>query len=327
MNTRFLDGLLARYEPVIDTDIDIDAFDRLKQRYAQYRSTRVLDLAATAAALSLNEIETADPLVLQAIQDTNPHFDPSQLSSLSDAQLMGILASAKGKYFEYLLADSLNNGEQVGDLLLPPGYQAVVADNLSQPGWDLQILAPDGQISQYLQAKATDSASYVVEALERYPDTQILATSEVASHLGPDQMVLDTGISDADLEQLTTAGLGASGDGFMDHFWDQFNPLLPLLLIAATQGYQVIMAKQSVAEAAEVAATRVARGVTAMAVGTLIKLATESLALGIAGALAVGIFFDELQNIDDLVALVRKNSARMAKRRAFYQQQLRQGLA
>ncbi|WPL18970.1 hypothetical protein Thiowin_04072 [Thiorhodovibrio winogradskyi] len=325
MNADYLDPLLARYEPLIDTNID--AVKRLRERYAQYRSSRLLDLAAAAAALSLNDIASADPLVLRAIQDTNPHFDASQLSSLSDAQLMGILSSAKGKYFEYLLADSLNKGEQVGDLLLPPGYQAVVAEHLSQPGWDLQILAPDGQISQYLQAKATDSASYVLDALETYPDIQILATSEVASHFGPDQMVLDTGISDADLEQLTRDGLEVTGDSLLDNFWHQFNPLLPLLLIAATQGYQVIMAKQTIADAAEVAAARAARAGTALAVGALIKVFTDSIALGIVGAFAIGLFFDELQSIDDLVAFVRKNNRRMARRAAFYRQQLGLGIA
>jgi hypothetical protein len=37
----------------------------------------------------------------------------------------------------------------------------------------------DGSVAQELQLKATQSLSYVKEALERYPDIQVLATDDV----------------------------------------------------------------------------------------------------------------------------------------------------
>ena len=51
----------------------------------------------------------------------------------------------------------------------------------SQPGWDIQILNADGTVDQVLQAKATESVSYVKEALEKYPDIEIVTTEEVAT--------------------------------------------------------------------------------------------------------------------------------------------------
>ena len=41
------------------------------------------------------------------------------------------------------------------DRSLPDGYNAVLADSLNQPGWDMQIVGPDGATADYLQLKAT----------------------------------------------------------------------------------------------------------------------------------------------------------------------------
>jgi hypothetical protein len=325
LNVNYLDELLERYEPL--SDPSIGALEKTRQRYAANRSNRLLDLAAVAAAMSIDGSSPPDPLVLQAIQDTNPNFDPSQLSGLTDTELMGVVSSAKGKYFEYLLAERLNQGEEVGGVLLPPGYEAVVAENMSQPGWDLQIVGPDGQASEFLQAKATDSAQYVSEALERYPDIQILATSEVASKLDESQMVLDASISNADLVVVTEGALESSGAGVLGQFWEQFNPLVPLMVVAVTQGYQIVVKKQSVSDAAHVAASRVARGATAMTVGTLVELGTDSFGWGIAAAIASGLLFDEVESVGELTAVVRESNQKLARRSAYYEQKPALGFA
>ena len=91
----------------------------------------------------------------------------------------GFLSAWKGKYFEVLVRDELNAGEWVGDIHLEPGQTALLAESAIQPGWDLQIINSDGSVAQELQLKATESLSYVKEALERYPDIGVLTTDEV----------------------------------------------------------------------------------------------------------------------------------------------------
>lgn len=84
----------------------------------------------------------------------------------SDEHLQGFLSGIKGKLFELRYEEFLNDGN------LPDGYHAELANSATQPGWDLSIHGPDGHIAELLQLKATDSVSYVHQALERYPDIQ-----------------------------------------------------------------------------------------------------------------------------------------------------------
>ena len=179
-----LDRLQHRYAPdslngpISSIQHFINAFRRNRTR----RNLTVLDIAAAASspALFAKGVEDLDPRLQQAILDTNPSITQTRLFELDGNELQGAINAAKGKYFEYLVVDRLNTGEQVGDVILPTGYKAELAQSMTQPGWDLQIIGPDGGIAEYLQLKATDSVSYIKETLERYPDFQILATSEVA---------------------------------------------------------------------------------------------------------------------------------------------------
>jgi hypothetical protein len=91
--------------------------------------------------------------------------------------LAGFLNPVKGKLFEMKYADWLNDGN------LPEGYHASLAHLSNQPGWDLSITGPDGHVAELLQLKATDSVAYVNQAIERYPDIQVITTDEVYSKL------------------------------------------------------------------------------------------------------------------------------------------------
>ena len=157
-----------------------DAF----QRYLKANRESLFDLSLAAASTEVfldRGIDNIDPRLVDAIRVTNPSLSDEHLFGLSGEELQGAVNTAKGKYFEYLVADRLNAGEQVGPVLLPDGYHAVLADSLNQPGWDMRIVGPDGATADYLQLKATDSAGYIQEALHRYPDIEILATHEVAT--------------------------------------------------------------------------------------------------------------------------------------------------
>lgn len=288
----------------------------LLKKYRAYRSTTLLDCAAAASGLTVDQVtaQHADPLVSKAIAATNPTFDPN--ATYSDEELLGITNTAKGKYFEYLVAEKLNSGQSVGDVVLPDNYHVQLADSMVQPGWDMKILDPDGQESAYLQLKATDSASYIHHALERYPDIKIMATSEVATSMDGDHMILNTGISENDLLHSVQVGVG-DGSGFLTHFWDAFHPIVPLLLIAGMNGYQVLVGKRSVRDSVEIAQARAHRAVVAAGTGALVK-ALGGGWLSIPAALLAGYWVTEGQHIDELIAALRKQTHKLSLMIEYY---------
>jgi hypothetical protein len=318
MKSDYLKGLKSRYKPYASRSSD--RMGDLLARYQQYKNTRVIDLAAVATGLALQPNSSAemDPVALKALKDTNPNFDPGQVGSYSDQEWMGIVNSAKGKYFEYLVVDELNAGGTVGELTLPDGYSAKPATSMTQPGWDMQILDEHGRSAELLQLKATESVGYIHDTLQKYPDISILTTGEVAHNIGPNAMVLDSKMSEADLERAINATAEGMDHGYLDEFWSAFNPLLPLLVIAATQGYQVTMKKQNVRAAMEVAQARAARGLVASGVGAAAKVLSGSWIVSALSAITAGMFFDRSQNIDELVAALRSRNRLLVARSAHY---------
>lgn len=316
------EALRKRYGKLKSTAID--PMGDLLKRYQQYNNTRALDLAAIALALGTQPqgIDTLDPLAVKALQDTNPNFDPTEVGSYSDEQWMGIVNSAKGKYFEYLVMDELNTGGTVGELTLPDGYTAHLATSMTQPGWDLRIIDSQGHVADLLQLKATESVGYLRDTLERYPDIQILTTEEAASGLSSSQMVLNSEMSEGDLEQAVNAAAMQTDAGFLDEFWNTFNPLMPLLLVVATQGYQVVVNKQQVAGAMEVAKARAARSLLAGGVGAVLKTVSGSWLVSALGAITAGMFFDRSQNIDELVNALRGRNRLLRSRVRHYETML-----
>ena len=91
---------------------------------------------------------------------------------------------------------------------------------MTQPGWDGVVLNASGEVVESIQLKATESADYLRETLARYPDIQIVATSEAAERAtGPlNGLVLDSGIDDQTLERLVHNAFSAetTADNFLD---------------------------------------------------------------------------------------------------------------
>lgn len=182
-----------------------------------------------------------NPEIVSAYEAANP-VQASEMTftdavrSYNDSQLPAFISRVKGKLFEMQYVDYLNNG------VLPAGYTAELAGSATQPGWDIAVRGPDGDIAEVIQAKATDSVAYVREALEKYPDIDVVTTEEVYSGLvmnGTD-MVTDSGVTDAALTEQVTGAVD-SADISMD--WTP--PLISLALIAFTtyskkdmEGYQ-----------------------------------------------------------------------------------------
>ncbi|MDG1301470.1 MAG: hypothetical protein P8R37_07760 [Opitutae bacterium] len=123
-----------------------------------------------------------------------------QLRSFNGDELTGFLAGIKGKLFEQQYVEYLN------DENLPDGYTAQIAEAANQPGWDIAIEGPNQELIEVIQAKATDSVGYVVAALEKNPQIDVVTTDEVYSQLvmsgASESMVTNSGITNASLEEV-----------------------------------------------------------------------------------------------------------------------------
>lgn len=289
-------------------------------RYMKANRESLFDLAVTVASAELlhdQDIVDLDPRLLEAIRVTNPSLSDFRLFGMSEDEFQGAINSAKGKYFEYLVADSLNAGDQVGPVMLPEGYQAVLADSLTQPGWDLRIIGPDGATADYLQLKATDSAGYIKEALQRYPDIKIMATHEVANS----GLVLDSGITENDLHEHVSSAIDTMDDSVADRFLDYFSPLFPLVAIATWEGYKVSIGQKSLDQFKLAMARRGQRIVAAKLAGAAVYAVGGGL-LAVPAAFAGGLLFDRYWNQEAILSSYRADTGRMLSMRLAQQSRL-----
>lgn len=293
-----------------------DAF----QRYLKANRVSLFDLTLTAASaevLAGQDIADLDPRLVEAIRITNPSLTDRHFLGLSGEELQGAINTAKGKYFEYLVADRLNAGEQVGPVLLPDGYHAVLANSLNQPGWDMQIVGPDGAAADYLQLKATDSAGYIQDALHRYPDIEILATHEVA-HSG---LALDSGITESALQDQVSSAIDVMDDSLAERFLDYFSPLFPLVAIATWEGYKVSVGQQSLDKFKLAIAHRSQRIVAAnLAAAAVYALGGGVLA--VPAAFAGGLLSDRYWNHEAILTSFRTDTNRLLSMRLAQQSRL-----
>lgn len=298
-----------------------DAF----QRYLKANRESLFDLtlaAASAEVLLDQDISDLDPRLVEAIRVTNPSLADTKFFELGGEELQGAINTAKGKYFEYLVADRLNAGEQVGPVLLPDGHRAVLADSLNQPGWDMRIVGPDGATADYLQLKATDSAGYIQEALHRYPDIEILATHEVARS----GLVLDSGITESDLHDQVSSAVDVMDYSVTERFLDYFSPLFPLVAIATWEGYKVSVGKQSLDKFKLAIARRGQRIVAAKLAGAAVYAVGGGL-MAIPAAFAGGLLFDRYWNQGAILTSYRADTNRLLSLRLAQQSRLLSGEA
>lgn len=119
-----------------------------------------------------------------------------KVRTLDADALTGFISGVKGKLFEQQYVEYLNDGN------LPDGYEAVLAESATQAGWDIAIEGENGEIASVLQAKATDSVSYVQDAIDQYPNIDVVTTEEVYSHLVMSSIsegITNSSISNAEL--------------------------------------------------------------------------------------------------------------------------------
>lgn len=169
--------------------------------------------------------------IVRAYEAAYPQMSQSisfkdKVLSLDESSLPGFLSAVKGKLFEQKYVDYLNAGN------LPDGFQATLASTANQPGWDIAVMGPDVEMASLIQAKATDSVSYVVAAMRQNPAIDVVTTDEVYSHLvlsGISEGIVNSGIANADLVASLEAAADASDLGF-----DFLPPWFTLAFIAFT---------------------------------------------------------------------------------------------
>ena len=102
------------------------------------------------------------PLVIKAFHSHYPHagdFVDFVRDHKGDASLLGFINGIKGKAFELEYLDYLNHGH------LPAGAVAELATSPTQEGWDIAIRDSTGHVIEHLQLKATESMSYIADAI------------------------------------------------------------------------------------------------------------------------------------------------------------------
>ena len=254
-----------------------EALHELAQEYRSRDERQILDVAALAADVPLDSITNlglepdANPQLLEAIQLSGVRMD-TLAGSLE--QQSGALSTIKGKYFEVLVRDRLNAGERLGELQLEPGQVASLAESSTQPGWDLRIENADGSVAEEIQLKATESMSYVKDALERYPGIRVAAPSEID---GATDEILNTGISNEQLESVTKAQLDELGEGTVENLLDTGAELaldsIPFVSIAMTgvmEGRNLLMGRSTFRESLRRGANRIGKATVYDSIGTLL---------------------------------------------------------
>ena len=272
-----LDEVCNRYADLYGEDVR--STGRLRELYDHFgRRSEASLLDAVAATAAIDAFFLSDQLDLgQVTPQMEKAFGLATGKMLADLHDLppeaakGWLNAWKGKFFEVVVDDKLNAGEQVGDLRLGPGQVSRLAERPTQPGWDLEIVNADGSIAEQVQLKATHSLGYVKEALEKYPGIRVLATEEAAS----DQIdaILTSGISNEAIEGQVAAPLAGLLDSPVEELFENIAPGLPFVLIATTEGARVLMGRQTFQRAMESALRRGTRTGAAMGAGALVALA------------------------------------------------------
>ena len=107
-------------------------------------------------------------------------------ADMSPSELQGHISNVKGIVFEEVIADHLNSN----------GLDSSLFELTNHPASDIYIF-DDGISLGEVQLKATDSVSYIKDALEANPDIPIITTSEVASSFDDNSMIIDSGLDNS----------------------------------------------------------------------------------------------------------------------------------
>jgi len=149
-----------------------------------------------------------EQMVLDALRRSTTRLNDASVaelaayvSSLSPEQLRGVASNVKGIYHEMLFVHLANaDGDEV---------TAQMFEATNHPGADVEFIV-DGEVIRAVQLKAVANPSQILEHLERYPEIEVIATSEVAARF---PNVDSSGLTNAGLKERVSATFdGLPGD-------------------------------------------------------------------------------------------------------------------
>jgi len=216
-------------------------------------------LDCLASALTVNSIfkegggidySAITPEMEEAFHLQYPNMDIFSLENYNSEQIVGIINGWKGKLFEVNLRDGLNDGLDIGGIKLDYNHTAHLIQNPTNSGFDLQILDESGGIVEELQAKATNSISYINETIEKYPDFDIITTEEMADSLGSnfDTVTEINGVAIHNSHLTNEELTNEVGEIFNDDGFDIFG--LSFLLVPIVRNGKNYLAGRSTVETA-----------------------------------------------------------------------------
>ena len=211
-------------------------------------------------------------LVLEAIRRSRNDLTQATDAEIGDylrgfdeAGLQGVTSNVKGIYHELLVAHLENTD---GD-----GAVARLFEETNHPGADIEFFV-DGTVVREAQLKAVQDPASIIEHFSKYPDIDVLVTTEVFESLKEDfQSQLETtGFSNAELTHTTRSTLEQlAGDDLGDVMQDA---AVTSLLVGGALQAKAILSGHSV-EPREVRSTLELLGVgagTAFTVDALLNL-------------------------------------------------------
>ncbi|MDO5352944.1 MAG: hypothetical protein Q4E81_08975 [Succinatimonas sp.] len=133
------------------------------------------------------------------LDNATPETIVDYFSTIDSRELTGHINNIKGIVFEEHVVDALNE----------KGIHAIMFEQVNHPITDIAVIE-DGDVITEFQLKATDSVAYISNTLEENPDVPIIVTSEVAQNFDDCNMVIDSGINNADLTDAVTETLYGS---------------------------------------------------------------------------------------------------------------------
>jgi len=131
---------------------------------------------------------------------------------------LGFVNAITGKLFEIKYVEHLNEN-------LEPGYVAEMSNNPINEGWDIKITGPNNEVENLLQLKATTAVSYVKEAIDKYPEIDVVTLSDLQGQLSSINSISSVTASDISNEDLMLQIGEATGNQAF------FFPTVPLLAL------------------------------------------------------------------------------------------------